>query len=47
MVNGSMTKDARIYNEEKTAFSINGIRKTGQVHVKESNWATFSHHAQK
>ena len=32
--------------EEKTAFSINGIGKTGQLHAKESNWITLSHHTQ-
>ena len=30
-----MTKEARIYNGEKTAFSISGAGKTGQLHVKE------------
>ena len=30
-----LTKEARIYNGEKTASSINGAGKTGQVHVKE------------
>ena len=29
------TKEARIYNGEKTAFSINGAGKTGQLHAKE------------
>ena len=29
------TKEARIYNEAKTASSINGAGKTGQPHVKE------------
>ena len=29
------TKEARIYNGAKTASSINGARKTGQLHVKE------------
>ena len=28
-------KEARIYNGEKTIFSINGVGKTGQLHVKE------------
>ena len=31
-----LTKEARIYNGEKTASSISGARKTGQIHVKES-----------
>ena len=30
-----LTKDARIYNGAKTASSINGAGKTGQLHVKE------------
>ena len=30
-----MTKKARIYNGEKTALSINGAGKIGQLHVKE------------
>ena len=30
-----LTKEARIYNEAKTAFSKNGAGKTGQLHVKE------------
>ena len=42
-----MTKDTRIYNGEKTDTSINGVGKPGQLHVKESNWTTLSHHAQK
>ena len=29
------TKEARIYNEAKTASSINGTGKTGQLHIKE------------
>ena len=29
------TKEARIYNETKTASSINGAGKTRQLHVKE------------
>ena len=29
------TKEARIYNGAKTASSINGAGKTGQLHVKE------------
>ena len=31
-----MTKEARIYNGEKTACSISGAGKTGQPHGKES-----------
>ena len=30
-----LTKDARIYNGAKTASSVNGAGKTGQLHVKE------------
>ena len=30
-----LTKEARIYNEAKTASSINGTGKTGQLHIKE------------
>jgi len=29
-----MTKEARIYNREKTGFSISGTGKTGQLHIK-------------
>ena len=31
----SITKEARIYNGEKTVSSISGAGKTGQLHVKE------------
>ena len=31
----------------KTASSINGIGKTGQLYVKEANWTALSHHLQK
>ena len=37
-----MTKEARIYNGEKTASSISGAQKTRQLHVKESNSLTPS-----
>ena len=30
-----LTKEARLYNGAKTASSINGAGKTGQLHVKE------------
>ena len=30
-----LTKEARIYNGAKTASSINGAGKTGQLHVKD------------
>ena len=32
-----MTKEARIYNGEKTLSSISGAGKTRQLHVKELN----------
>ena len=31
----SLTKEARIYNGEKTDSSVSGAGKTGQLHVKE------------
>ena len=31
----------------KTASSINGVEKTGQLHAKDSNWTTFSYDTQK
>ena len=31
----SLTKEARLYNGEKTASSVSGAGKTGQLHVKE------------
>ena len=30
-----VAKEARVYNGEKTVFSISGAGKTGQLHVKE------------
>ena len=30
----SLTKEAKLYNGEKTASSISGTEKTGQLHVK-------------
>ena len=32
-----LTKEARIYNGAKKAFSIYSAGKTGQLHIKESN----------
>ena len=32
-----LIKEARIYNGEKTSFSINGAGKPGQQYVKELN----------
>ena len=37
MITLSLTKKARIDNGEKTASSISGAGKTGQLHVKEWN----------
>ena len=36
-----MTKEAKVYNGEKTASSINGAGKTGQPHFKEQNYNIF------
>ena len=33
----SLTKEAKIYNGEKTVSSTSGAGKTGQLHVKERN----------
>ena len=30
-----MTKEARVYNGEKTVSSVSGAGRTGQLHVKE------------
>ena len=35
MVTLCLIKEARVYNGEKTAFSISGAGETGQIHVKE------------
>ena len=37
-----MRNEARIYNEEKTVSSINGVEKTGELYAKESNCTTIS-----
>ena len=37
MGNLFLTKEARIYNEAKTASSINDAGESGQLHVKEWN----------
>ena len=42
-----MTKELRIYNEEKTSPLINGVGKTGLLHAKESNWIIFLHDTEK
>ena len=36
-----LTKEARIYNAAKTASSINGAGKTGQLHVKRTKLEHF------
>ena len=33
-----MTKEARVYNGEKTVSSVSGAGKTGQLHAKEWNF---------
>ena len=38
MANKSTTKEARIYNGEKTVSSISSAGKTGQLCVKEWNY---------
>ena len=45
-ISESMTKEATLHTGDKTVSSINGVGKTGQLHTKESNWTTFSHHVQ-
>ena len=41
-----MTKEARIYNWDRSTSSINGVGKTGQLYVKQLNWIidTFLYH---
>ena len=39
-----MTKEANIHNEEKRVSSVNSDEKTEQLHAKEQNWTTLSHH---
>ena len=34
LVNYFMTKEPKMYNEKMTISSINGARKTGQLHAK-------------
>ena len=38
-------KEVKTHNGKKTATSITGVRKTGQLYTKESKWTTLSHHA--
>ena len=40
MVNWSMTKEAKVYNQGKIVSSINGVGKIGQLSEKEWNWIT-------
>ena len=47
MGNEYMAKGPRTYSSGKTASSINGIGKTGQLHVKEAKWTAVSQHLQK
>ena len=42
-----MTKEAKIYNEGKTASSISGAGKDGKLHAKGPNWTTVSQCIQK
>ena len=42
-----MTKEAGIYNGGETVSSINVAGKTGQLHVKVSNWTTYTMHKNK
>ena len=42
MVTLSLIKEARIYNGEKTASSISGAGKTGQLHVKEHSLTPYT-----
>ena len=39
-----MTKEAGIYNGEKTVSSISGAGKTGYPHAKERNWTHTLYH---
>ena len=43
MVNKSMTKEAKVYNEEKTVSSISSVGKTEQLHVRKNEIRKFSH----
>ena len=42
-----LTKEAKIYNGEKTISLTSGAGMTGQPPVKEWNYNTFEHHTQK
>ena len=41
MDNLSLTREARVYNGEKTVSSISGAEKTGQLHVKKMQLEHF------
>ena len=41
MDNLSLTREARVYNAEKTVSSISGAEKTGQLHVKKMQLEHF------
>ena len=42
-----MKEQNNTYNGEKIVSSTNGAEKIGQLHAKEWNWTTISHHKQK
>ena len=42
-----MTKEGKIYNGEKTASSVSGAMRTGQLHLKDWHQNTFKHHTKK
>ena len=42
-----MTWEGRKYNGRKTDCSVNGFRKTGQLHAEESTWTIPLHNEQK
>ena len=47
MGNSSMTKQARLYDGEKTGSSVNGVKKTEPLHANASNWTTLSQYTHK
>ena len=42
-----MTKEGKIYNGEKTASSVSGAMRTGQLHLKDWHQNTFKHHTKR
>lgn len=42
-----MTKESRIYSEERIVSLKNGIGQTRQPHVKEQTWVPILHHTRK